>query len=303
MIPMLALESMDGSVSIPLNGTVGWTRMPGATGLEMPPVDVIREAIPGVPGSMVTDVKVLARSVFLPLYGRSNSGQVGYRQLLDQLRALIDPITGSFRLVGASIRGRRELVVTYDGGLEGADGQDTEGLSWCKVGLKMTADEPYAQALEDRRLEFRVTPSVPEPFLGVVGGTDSPWPGSLSNTSVIGNGMEVVVYSEVPVYPKLELIGPMTSFSGELDPIALTNREWTVSVPAGVAGGSTLILVTDPRYRSIRLNGVAAAGSVTLGSTLRPFYPGINTMSVVAPGGNENTLIVFTWREKFRSLW
>jgi hypothetical protein len=307
-IPRLFLESMDASISISLfpvegSGGNGWIRLPGATGLEMPPVDVVSDPVPGVPGSTVTDVKVLARPVFLPLYCRNGNGQVAYREMLDQIRSLIDPTTGSFRLVGDSIRGQRELIVTYDSGLEGADGEDTEGLSWCKVGLKLTAHDPYAQALEDRRLEYRVTPTVAEPFLGVVGGTDAPWPRAISTSSVIGTGMSVIISSEVPIYPKVELVGPMTSFLGTLDPTLYTDREWSVDIPSGVADNSTLVLITNPRARSIRLDGSLAAGLVALGSTLRPFYPGENTLSVVAPGGTEDTLIALSWRDKFRSLW
>jgi hypothetical protein len=42
---------------------------------------------------------------------------------------------------------------------------------------------------------------------------------------------------------------------------------------------------------------------VALGSTLRPFYPGKNSLTVTSSGGDEDTLIVLSWREKFRSLW
>jgi hypothetical protein len=312
MIPKLILESMDGSISIPLDGSTGWVRMPGATGLEMPPSTVVADRIPGMPGAMVTDVQIHSRPIFIPIYGRLDNGQASYRQMLDQIRSLMDPLNGSFRLVGASVRGFRELVVTYDSGLEGNDGADLEGLSWCKVGLKVTAHEPYAQALEDRRLEFRVVAGTPEPFLGVTGGTDAPWPRSMSNSAVVGSNMSTTVYSELPVYPKLELVGPMTAFDGTLSPTitrldgtvaVVAGREWSVEVPNGVPGGATLVLVTDPRERSIRMNGTLAAGLVSRGSTLRPFYPGTNVLSVTAPGGTEETLIVLSWREKFRSLW
>lgn len=310
-IPKLYLESMDGTISIPLDGTSGWIRMPGATGLEMPPVEVVASSIPGAPGSVVQDVRVSERPIFLPLYGRSDTSIRNFFELKDQIRSLVDPINGSFKLVGASVRGIREMVVTYESGLEGNDGQDQDGLSWCKLGLKMTAHEPYAKAREDRTLEYRVV-SVSNPFLGVVGGTDTPWPTALSSSSVIGAGMPVTIESEVPVYPTLELVGAMTSFLGTLSPVVtnpdgttrtITDRAWSVSVPSGVAALSTLRMVTDPRYRSIRLNGALAAGSVALGSTLRPFYPGTNVLDVVAAGGTDDTRVILSWRDLYRSLW
>jgi hypothetical protein len=303
MIPKLVLESMDGSVSIPLDGTSGWIRMPGATGLRMPPTEVISAPIPGVPGSLVQDVRTQARPIFIPIYGRSAAGVRSFYQMLDQLHSLIDPNTGSFRLVGMSDRSVRELVVTYDGGLEGADGADSEGLSWCKVGLRMTAHDPYAQALTDHRLEFRVE-ATPTPFLGVAGGTDTPWPRALTSSSVIGTGMPVVVDSEVPVNPVLELTGPSDSFTGDLSPESnVAGYEWAIDIPTGVPIGSTLRLVTDPRARSVRLDGALAAGRIALGSKLPPFYPGNNVLNVSAPGSTEDTVIVLSWRNKFRSLW
>lgn len=310
-MPKLALESMDGSVSIPLDDTMGWIRMPGSTGLEMAPTDVIAASIPGAPGDVVQDVRILPRPVFLPLYGYSPTSQRDYLGLKDRIRSLINPLNGSFKLVGTSVRAQRELVLTYDGGLEGADGGDRDGLSWCKIGLNATAHDPFAKARADRTLEFRVVSNA-VPFLGAVGGTDSPWPTSLSSTAVVGTGMTVTIDSEVPVYPIVELVGNMTSFLGTLSPIVInpdgstttiTDREWSVDVPLGVPALSTLRMVTDPRQRSVRLDGALAAGRIARGSTVRPFYPGQNTLNVVAPGGTEDTRIILSWREQFWSLW
>lgn len=310
-MPTIHLESMDGSVVVRLDNTTGWILMPGATGLRMPPTEVISSAMPGSPGSMVKDVRVQERPVFLPIYNRAPT-QRSYLQMMDALRSLIDPMTNSFKVVGITVRSLRELVVTYDSGLEGSDDENTQGLNWSKIGIRATAHQPFARARSDRRLEFRVAAVGATPFLGVVGGTDAPFPPMLSSTSVIGEGMQVPVDSEVPVYPTLELVGAMDSFVGELSPIVVspggvettvTGQEWLVDVPLGVPSGSTLKMVTDPRARSIRLDGELAAGRVARGSRLRPFYPGLNELSVGAPGGTEDTRIILSWRDLYRSLW
>lgn len=312
-IPILHLESMDGSVVIPLDNSEGWIRMPGSTGLEDVSFEVVAAPIPGVPGAVVQDVRVQPRPVFIPIYARSNTGHRTFLEMKDYLRDLVNPMsgTGTFKLVGHSVRGIRELVVTYDSGLEGADGADTEGLSWMKVGLKATAYSPFAQARADRLLEFRVV-STATPFLGVAGGTDTPWPAMLSSTAVVGEGMEIVVESEVPVYPTLKLVGAMTSFTGTLLPTVVSptgvvttieDQEWSVDIPGGVPAGSTFVMNTDPRVRSVRMNGALAAGLVARGSQLRPFYPGTNTLDVVAPGGTTDTRIFLSWRDLYRSLW
>lgn len=310
-ITKLYIESLDGSVSIPLDNTMGLIRLPGATGLGMAPVEVITSTIPGVPGAMLQDVRVESRPIFIPLYAYAVTSQRDYRVLLDTLRSVIDPTSGSFKLVGASLRGIRELIVTYLSGLEGDDSLDSEGHAWGKFGLKLMAYEPFARAREDRTLEYRVVSSS-TPFLGIVGGTDTPWPTMLSSTGVIGSGMPITIDSEVPVYPVVELVGAMTSFLGTLSPTitnpngsttTITDREWSVSVPGGVPAGQTLKMVTDPRSRSIRMDGTLAAGLIARGSTLRPFYPGTNTLNVSAPGGTTDTRIRISWRDLFWSLW
>lgn len=310
-IPLLLLESMDGSVRIPLDGSTGFIRMPGATGLEMPTYDVISGTIPGVAGGVLNDVRVQERPIFIPIYNGADGDHLLHLEMKDLLRRLVDPTTGAFKLVGKTARAERELVVTYTGGLEGLDTYEGSGLSWEKIGLQCIAHEPFARAREDRLLEFRMS-AASIPFIGVAGGTDAPWPSMLSPGSVIGNGMEVAIKSDVAVYPTLELVGAMDSFTGTLSPVVvgqdgstttLTDQNWSVSIPAGVTAGSTFRMVTDPRVRSIRLNGALAAGRVARGSTLRAFYPGLNVLSVAAPGGTDDTRIRLTWRELFRSLW
>lgn len=310
-IPKLYLESMDASVSIPLDGSTGWIRMPGATGLEMPPVEVISSPIPGVAGSTVQEVRVQERPVFLPIYGRSDTTLLNALQLRDQLRSLVDPTNHNFRLVGHSVRGVRELVVTYESGLEGNDGQDQDGLSWFKAGIKAVAHQPYAQDLADTLLPFSIAEN-PSPFIGIVGGTDAPWPTMLSANAVIGNGMTVTINSEAPVYPKVVLTGPMNSFSGELTQtvtqtdgsvVEIVGSEWYIEVSSAITGGSELVVVTDPRARSIRYNGGLAAGMISRTSKLRPFYPGTNVLNVSAPGGTSATRIVLSYRNLYRSLW
>lgn len=313
-IPILHLESMDGSVVIRLDNTTGWTLMPGALGLKMPPVEIISSPTPGVHGSTLEDVRAQKRPVFLPIYARSAAGQLGYLKMVNDLQTLVNPLGNrTFKIVGTSVRGVREMVVTYQEGLEGNDSPDMSGLTWGKFGLQCTAHFPFAQARAPRSIEFRTQMSAPSPFLGVSGGSDAPFPTrKLSNSAIIGSGMEVVIDSEVPVYPTLELTGAMDSFSGDLSPVVtapsgaqtiLDDQTWSVNIPLGVAAGSILRLNTDPRARSIRLDGALAAGRVARGSALRPFYPGTNVLNVVAPGGTSSTLITLSWTPLYWSIW
>lgn len=311
-IPTIMLESMDGLVQIPLSGGSGWIRMPGATGLEMPPYEHIGGKIPGVAGGVLLDTRVDVRPVFLPIHLSTGSDHLAFLRQIALLRRLVDPTIGQFKVIGRTDLGEREMHVTYVSGLEGIDSIDMQGLTWAKFGIAGNAYEPFAMAREARTLEFRMAPAG-NPFLGVAGGTDAPWPEiALSSGSVIGSGMDVTIDSDVEVWPTLELVGPMDSFTGTLSPIVIEadgtvnsheGHEWSVSIPAGVPAGQTFLMVTDPRMRSIRLDGALASGRVALGSTLRPFYPGRNQLNVIAPGGNDDTRIRLSWRNLYRSIW
>lgn len=307
----LTLESLDGSRRIILDGSTGFTHMPGSTGLEMPPINLITAAIPGISGASLLDVRVDARRIFLPLFiGDGTGTQLEHLLRMDQLRSIIDPTTGMFRILGATTRGERELLAVYAGGLEGDDDEDRNGLIWNKVGLTAIACQPFAQDRRDRAVEFQVAAGeAGGAFLGTAGGTDTPWPRALSSSAVIGDNMRVLVASEVPVYPTLELVGPMDSFDSTMSledtaaPPFFGGTQWSVSIPNGVPAGQTFRMVTDPRAISFRLDEAQAAGLVARGSTLRPFYPGVNVLDVAAPGADENTRVRIRWRELHRSLW
>lgn len=305
----LVLESLDGSRRLPLDSSAGWKALAGARGLALPPMQILTSSAPGVAGSVLTEVRVEERPVFLPLLVKAADRNFAtHRAMLDTLAELVDPTLGEFRIVAITARGVRELQVVYTGGLEGATGRDEAGLYWAKLGLTAVACQPFAQDRADRFVEFAMSGETVA-FLGAAGGTDAPWPRALSSSAVIGDNMRVVVGSDVPVYPVIELVGPMDSFTGTVEledttlPPYFGGSEWSVSIPNGVPAGSTLRLVTDPRAKSIRMDGQRAAGRVARGSTLSPFYPGGNVMSVAAPGGDEDTRIRISWRERRRSLW
>lgn len=306
--PKLTLESLDGLRVIPLDGSSGWKAQAGAVGLEMPPIDVIRATVPGVPGTVQQEVRVGERQVILPILVNAPDRLFAtHQQLVAELMRLVDPLTGQFRIVSASPFGERQLTVTYTGGLEGDYGRGEYSTWWRKIVLTAVGCQPFAEARQDRTIEFN-SPTGAAPFLGAAGGTDVPWPRALTSSAVIGANMRVTVASEVPVNPVLELDGPMDSFAGTmaLEDAALPpyygGQEWSVSIPGGVAPGERFAIVTDPRGTSIRADGELAAGRVTLASSLTPFFPGVNVLSVIAPGGSGTTRVRLRWRELYWSL-
>lgn len=293
-------ESLDGATVIPVGGEshLGpWHLETGVTGLGVAPTVVDAAGSPGAVGSTVRDVFTVTRDLLLPL--GLNTGSQGEQWVaVQRLRDLTDPTVGmtpegNFRLVCASESGTRHVTLAYLSGLEG-EGQE---LPWRdRVVLSTIAPYPFAEDRDATTREFRLG-SGSIPFLDTAG-TDNPWgTRQLSPSTVIGEGMAVNMTSAVPVYPTIEITGPVDSVLIESD------TGLYISVPTGVDAGDTLRIVTDPRRKSIRLDGALAAGKLARGSRLVPFKAGSNLIDVTAPGADSDTRLRLTWRGGYRSLW
>ena len=274
--------------------------MPGWKGHGMPPVELVTEEGPGIAGSWLSEVRVRPREVFLPIFlsGRDTYSYMDARTAFEQIVSpLQDESTlGNLMLCTQTHRGRRDLRCVYVDGMEGEEGGDTAGGTWATFGIRLLAVDPFWRDPHDLQLRFDVQ-DTSTPFLGVQGGTDAPWPTFMTSSTVLGQGMRIPIRSEVPVWPSLDLTGPMDSFVGSMD------TGWQVEVPGGVPAGSTLTIVTDPRRKSIRLDGALAAGYVAIDSVFKPFPPGTNVLDVTAPGGTSATQLRLYWRGGYRSAW
>ena len=274
--------------------------LPGATGMGLPPVEVISEPVPGVAGSTLVEVRVGEREVYLPIYLATEGTPEDFIDAKTEFEDMLWPLgraAPTLRIVAQDHTGIRELPVTYVEGLTGDEGRTAAGARWATVGLRFRAVNPYWQARQDTPFEAGVA-GPKDPFLGAHGAPNTaPWPRRLAGSTVLGMGMVVNVRSAVPVYPTAELTGPMNSFEASAD------TGWHIRVPDPIPAGQTLRIVSEPRRKSVRLGGLPAAGRIDLGGALKPFQPGENILDVLAPGGDENTLVRLTWREQYRSAW
>lgn len=295
------LESMDGETVIPLNVDAERILMPGATGLYLPPIDVVTATTPGVPGSWVQEQNILEREVFLPMKFASDESQAEFFAQLDELRGILTAdwfstqagSTGSFRLGVASSKGERLLDVTYKSGMEGAGGGSDGGTRWQKFGLTLVATDPFFHAREKTTYTYVVESG--EMFLGPGTGV-APWPRALTPSVVIGNGMQMVVGGDVPAWMDMTVTGPATLASVKFPG---TN----VVMNSAIASGSTLELVTDPRRRSARLDGAVAWSKVAFNSTFAPLKPGTNKVDVALNSSGDGTSMTVGWWERFVSAW
>jgi hypothetical protein len=288
---LMWLESWDGTQRVELSsGPVRWRA--GAVGLDAPPVSTYLSAAPDMAGAMLTDVTTLPRHVLLPV----TIGGESWVQTWDAIQRILD-ITdptngvgpdGNFRLVATSPRGTRQIGLVYQGGLEG-DGQPSQ-VRQNRV-LDLVAPQPFAEDRSEQTQPFILEQDT-APFLGGLWGSIH-----LSTSAVAGSNTPVNMASAVPVYPTIEITGPAESV------LITANSGLRISVPEGVPGGETLRIVTDPRRKSIRLDGAPAAGSLSLDSRLVPFGLGTTLVDVAAPGATPATLLRLTWRGLHRGLW
>lgn len=295
------LESWTGDRVVPVSLYPDGGRLlaqRGMFGLGVNPSDVTRHATPGMAGSVVAEVSYPERPVTLPLaLLGSDQGDLWTR--LQALRDLTDPARdmtpdGSFRLVVSSPSGVRQLGLVYASGLEG---QDTEWHGSDRVVLDCLAPQPYAEDRATSAREFRLVTTL-DPFLvGYTTPDDEPWPRRLSPSIIMGSGNPVEMASAVPVYPVLDVTGPADSL------LITSDTGLRIDVPEGVPPGSLLHLVTDPRRKSVRLDGELAAGRLARGSRFTPFPLGATVLSVTAPGATGTTSLRLSWRGLHRSLW
>lgn len=298
---VLSLESLDGSVSVILaGGQSGRVLMPGATGLRLPPLDVVTGTTPGMAGSWLQEVNVLEREVFLPIGLWSDESQADFFDVLDEFQSLIsawDDVeigqTGTCRLIARSSKGERVLDVTYKGGMEGEEGGDVSGEDWATYGLTFVAVSPYWRAREPVELPLSVVAG--EVFIGD-GAGNAPWPRRIAPSVVIGKNMPITVGGDVPTWTEFEVLGPVPS-------VAVTYPGTSVTVPNGVAAGKILRLVTDPRGRSARLDGAIAWDQINMGATFSPLRPGVNRVSVELSTAGAGAGLVMRWLPQWKAAW
>lgn len=307
----LSLESLDGSVVIPLGQDVEHLLLGGATGLMLPPVDVVTATTPGMVGSWLQQVITMEREVFIPIKFASEES---YNAHIAEVGRLIDLISGwdditigqlgTFRLVASSPeQDDRVLNVTYKSGWEGVwgvagGGGSTSGTlagpTWEQIGLTLIAVDPWWRAREPQSVTFR-TPAQNPVFLGS-GDNTHPWPRQISASEVIGNNMPILVGGNVPVWATVTVDGFVSQAS-------ISWPGTSVNVPAGIPDGSSLVLVTDLRSRSARLNGAIAWSSIAMGSTFWPLLPGVNSVSVDVGTSGPNTGLTLSWTPGWRSAF
>ena len=218
----------------------------GSEGLGLGPREVIRNAQMGVDGTRLQEIRYGERPIFLPLFVKSDSSHADYLDSVDKLDSLFEhegldlDEDGTLDLVATSLRGTRTLRCVYLEGREGSMHPTERGI-WGSWGIRLMALRPHWSGGE------WTTPLVRQ------GGTYA-FPGALGDgfgsSQALGSDLTVTVPGNVRSWPAVEVVGPATA-------VTITSTSgMSVTVPAGVAGGETFTLTTDPRGRAAVFGGV-----------------------------------------------
>lgn len=293
----LEFESLDGVDLISWSGGE-WIVRSGISGLDVPPRNVIRDTVPGLPGSRLIEIRDLEREVFLPVTTRPDDRD--YRSNLKQLamlRSFMDYRTsdytaadGTFDLVAYSDSGRRTLRCTYLEGLEGDYGADVMFSSWRMLGITLLAVDPYWHG------EQWSTPVVglptPQPFLS---NDPAAHPWGLAPSVALGTGMPVTVTGDVPSPAMIELIGPSTS--------TRISSPGGLDVTIGAVADGQVVTVNTGRRKQVLLDGVPAWTLLGDSPQWRPLPPGDTTVSIQILGASPATRARVYGTALWESAW
>lgn len=276
-------RSLDGSEWIQCDGSE-WINQARLYGVDSPPREVVRDRVPGLPGSRLRQINDLEREVIVPLMVRPQSRTCrAVREALARLRRAAD-----YRRVDyAAAEGHMDLVATSGSGvvrtlrvslLEGMEGTyEGRGPGWAVFALRFVAHDPYWHGEDWTTPVVRIPES--DPFLST--NPAHVWPRRLSPSVALGADMPVEVKGDIPSAPSVEIVGAASS--------TLITSSTGLHVAVGaIPSGQTFRLAT---YRTVSATLQGAQAWDLLGSApvWMPLMPGDATISVVAQDATPST--------------
>ncbi|WP_406153569.1 phage tail family protein [Streptomyces anulatus] len=235
---------------IPLTGFSGkdWPSFfmqAGATGLDMPPFELHSDDSPNLDGGMYRGTRATQREVLLPIF----IWGVDRKTLKDQKRKLLaslNPKNGYCVLKFMESDGQpKYLYAYYKAGLEGNESEDSAGFRWLKIGIQMTAFDPwfYSDRLQVAEWDF----GQGDAFFGA-----SFLPLNLSQGFPSEVTLPVVNPGDIEAWPVWEITGPVQSFNFT----GPDKKSFAIDLQSGggdvVPTGRTLTIDTRPGYKTLK---------------------------------------------------
>lgn len=292
----LGFRSLDGTEFLPWTGRE-FIGMEGMTGLDLPPVEVIKEQQYGDEGARIIEMRYKSRDIFIPLFLRSDSGHLDYlrnkrARLLDLFDfALVDYAeeNGTFDIVANSADGRNErsLRCHYVSGLEGNLTKKTERSTYSALGLKLEAVKPYWQG------ETWSTPKISRP---TGGSWFDEFPGELSMGRTLGADITVTVPGNAASWPRIPMAGPAPS-------VEVSGPGLYFRIPDGLADGEVAYIETTPGRRTAMFNGVEQWSRVAPQRQWGRMKPGDNTFNLDLGDAGAAAYAYVSGRAQWKTPW
>lgn len=279
------LTSEDGRVLRVSDWETGVFLIQGALeGLGMPEVQNWRTTSPAVDGYQWDGYLVPGRKVFFYLGVWHNGSSADWVQRNEELWSFFYPgkiVTWTVEIPG-STRGPRRLHLRYEK-CEDSYETDPTFTGWAVYGLELSPEQPFWEGEPVSRVLTQQT--VQDWFTG---GAGSPF--YMSGEEALGTAT-IDNPGTAPSYMLWQVDGPTTSVTVGV------NGGSTTFTP-DIAGGSVLVIDTDPRNLGAELDGTDVTGQ--LGSfDYRPVPPGAAVALNLAMTGSGKITATFTprfWR-------
>lgn len=264
----------------------------GLAGILEPPVQhYFSESVRD--GSTWQGYRILARPCTIPLFVWGDTPHE-MRAEDTKFRKTLRPEQTATLVVADPDGDKREIVLRYLAGAEGAFSAETYGKYWTRYNLTVIAEDPYFYG-DEKSFSFKAT--TPGNFYGGTPGGFGP-PFYIGSSQTIGSA-EVFNPGTEPAYVTWDIHGAMAAFQGGW-PGAVIN------LPIALTGSESLEVNSDPEWNTI-IDQAGDSRWPDVGSadiTFAPLPAGVSTnLGLTVTTSDSNTLVQVRFRPKYRSAW
>jgi hypothetical protein len=281
----------------------GFGVLDAVRGLDLPPYELVTDAIPLQPGQRLRAVKTNPRTVDLPIHIRATSTTL-LQSMIRSLRWAFEPTAGDGTLQITAPDGvARNLNCRYQGGWLGDLSSDHYGVTWQDILVTLYACDPYFYAIGPIVTNFAIGSLVTTFLTTPAGNTaDKFLPLQLTGSTVLGI-VPITNLGDVLAWPVWTVTGPATN-------VILTNflpdgtsRTLEVDPSTPLTTGQIMVIDTRPGHKTvIGPGGVNMFGDMNATSVIWSLQPGTNTVRVSVTGATVATQVRLEYTPAYLGL-
>ena len=255
----------------------------GSAGLGMPPVELVTEKLPTMPGGLVRYAQTRPLEINLPIQVRGTT----FADLLGRVELLrswfgtsseTSRTPGYLRVTRPQDDTQRQLACFYTGGLEG-DLNDG-GPTWAPLVVSLLAPDPYWTSVNDEEVVY--------------------------GQSDLGTTLAVINSGDFDAYPVWTISGPASAITVTN---LTTSKAFALTDNGGLSLAAASQLIVDTRPTSQRTDpqilhdgDSAVFDRLTPSSELWWLQPGQNNFTVAASGATGSTSVSLSWLPRYRGV-